>query len=124
MGYYFKDSSNFLNADAEFSASLQNFLLNAKLSFKGLEGTFYQSVIPVGLFYDNFDNGVLRWRNNLKGLSTTHINAGYNLKFKSFNFRPEIANTLLGNYVYLDQNLKTHNFYSYHMILNRNNNYR
>jgi hypothetical protein len=105
MGYYFKDSSNFLNADAEFSASLQNFLLNAKLSFKGLEGTFYQSVIPVGLFYDNFDNGVLGWRNNLKGLSTTHINAGYNLKFKSFNFRPEIANTLLGNYVYLDQNL-------------------
>ncbi|HLO43871.1 MAG TPA: putative porin [Leadbetterella sp.] len=105
LGYYFKDSSNFLNADAEFSANLKNFLLNAKLSFKGLEGTFYQSVIPAGLFYDNFDNGILKWKNNFKGLSTTHINAAYNLRYKAIIFRPEVSNTLLGNYVYLDQNL-------------------
>lgn len=106
LGYYFKDSSNFLNADAEFSASLKNFLLNSKLSFKGLEGTFYQSVIPVGLFYDNFDNGVIGWNNSFKGLSTTHLKAGYGLKYKSFSFKPELANTLLGNYVYLNQKLK------------------
>lgn len=106
LGYYFKDSSNFLNADAEFSANLKNFLLNSKLSFKGLDGTFYQSVIPVGLFFDNFDNGVLSWNNAFKGLSTTHLKAGYNLKYKSLNFRPELANTILGNYVYLNQNLQ------------------
>jgi hypothetical protein len=106
LGYYFKDSSNFLNADAEFSANLKNFLLNTKLSFKGLRGTFYQSVIPAGLFFDNFDNGILRWNNNFKGISTTHINGTYDLNYKSLNIRPEIANTLLGNYVYLDQTLK------------------
>lgn len=106
LGYYFKDSSNYLNTDAEFSANLKNFLLNAKLSFKGLEGTFYQSVIPVGLFYDNFDNGILNWKNNFKGLSTTHLKAGFNLNYKGINIKPEVANTLLGNYIYLDQKLK------------------
>ncbi|MCP9769988.1 hypothetical protein EGI22_18955 [Lacihabitans sp. LS3-19] len=106
LGYYFVDSSNFLNADAEFSANLKNFLLNSKLSFKGLEATFYQSVIPVGLFYDTFDYNVIRWNNNFKGISTTYINAKYKLNFKNFEFQPEIANTLLGNYVYINQNLK------------------
>ena len=105
IGYYFKDSSNFLNVDGEFSLDISKFYINATIFYKGIEGTFYQSLTPAGIFYNKFDNGILSWNKELQNVSNTYINAAYPLKFKKFNFKPMLSNLLIGNYVYLNEKM-------------------
>lgn len=104
LRYFFPDSTNFLNADAEFS--INSFYLNGIISFKGLEGQFFQSIRPAGLFYQNFDNGIVNWNLDFGAVSNTYIKADYKLHFGQFRIEPGISNTLYANYLYLDHNAK------------------
>lgn len=103
LRYFFPDSSNFLNADGEFS--INSFYVNGIISFKGLQGQFFQSIRPAGLFFENYDNGILSWQNNFGAISNTFIKASYDLNFGKIRFQPAVSNTLYANYIYLNKEL-------------------
>lgn len=104
LRYFLKDSTQFVNADAEFS--INGFYINAQAVIKGIDLSFYQSVKPVGLFWSSFNNGYFRYENDFKSPSYTYFDASVKVKLGKFVFEPKLSNTLYGNYLYLNQKAK------------------
>jgi hypothetical protein len=105
LAYYFKDSTNRVIAEAEFSTNL-GYFLNGEITFKNFKGQFYQSFSPVGLFYSQYYTPLNEWRNILTNPFNTFIKGTFDFNYSGIYIKPGARYTIYSNYIYLDQKQK------------------
>jgi hypothetical protein len=107
LGYVFKDSTNTLDVKAELSPNPDKGLfyrLDATLFYKGFEFSFFNSSSPAGLFYSNFQNGVLDFTKNeeLSLINSRHFEVKFPVSYRRLRLIPEARWTGISNYTYLN----------------------
>ncbi len=102
LGYVFPDSTNTLDVKAEISHD--KYLLDATMFYKGFEIGFYNSSLPVGLFYSNFSNNYLNFNlnpQNFKNINSSHLTGKFPIAYRNFKFIPEARFSNITNYTYM-----------------------
>ncbi|MFT6880415.1 MAG: hypothetical protein ACJARG_001347 [Arcticibacterium sp.] len=106
-GYWFPDSSSYLNTDFYFGFGKgTNVFLNSKLRVKGFNLGFKFIRKPAALFSQSFQSDVASWNNNFQNITYTEASANYLLRGKKLWFEPKVRINLVSNYIYFNENLK------------------
>jgi Putative porin len=112
LDYYFKDSLNFIKAEAEASLDLGIFFMGGIIHYKGVEGFFHQSITAPSLQYQIYYNGPMYWNNRFNNVpqfnnvSQTIIKAAFPITINNLRLKPFFQNTLYVNYLYFNSELK------------------
>ncbi|WAC09265.1 putative porin [Dyadobacter pollutisoli] len=103
LGYYLKDSSNYLTAEADLNlAKNVEYKLKAELNTHWGKAGFQSIQTAPDLMVQRYLSNHFAWRNNFDPTKIQTIYASLRLKTKKIDFVPEIQIHQINDYIYYD----------------------
>jgi hypothetical protein len=103
LGYYLKDSSNYLTAEADLNlAKNVEYRLKGELNTKWGKAGFQSIQTAPDLLTERYVGNHFQWRNNFDPTKVQTIYASLPLKTKKIEFVPEIQIHQINDYIYYD----------------------
>ncbi|KQS34353.1 hypothetical protein ASG33_07690 [Dyadobacter sp. Leaf189] len=103
LGYYLKDSSNYLTAEADLNlAKNVEYRLKGELNTKWGKAGFQSIQTAPDLLTERYISNHFEWRNNFDPTKVQTIYASLPLKTKKIEFVPEIQIHQINDYIYYD----------------------
>jgi hypothetical protein len=103
LGYYLKDSSNYLTAEADLNlAKNVEYKLKAELNTRWGKAGFQSIQTAPDLMVQRYLSNHFEWRNNFDPTKVQTIYASLSLKTKKVDFVPEIQIHQINDYIYYD----------------------
>lgn len=103
LSYYLKDSTQHLIAEGEHLLG-RDFKLKGELSTRWLKAGYQTIFRSPDLLMQNYISNVLKWENDFDLTGANTIYGSIPLKYKKFEFVPEVQYHLLTKYLYYDEN--------------------
>ncbi|UBM59605.1 putative porin [Marinilongibacter aquaticus] len=120
-GYWFADSSSFLDNEVYIGYGSQNkgnFYLNSELKIKNYTLGFRQVSKPAPLLYTEFSTPVAAWNQNMNNTNTTTAFAQARIAKENLWFVPKMTVHWVSNYLYFSDSLLPQQSNKKHLILN------
>lgn len=101
LGYYLKDSTQYLTVQGEHLLG-KDFMLRGDLSTRWFRAGYQTSFWSPDLIMQRYESNHLRWSNNFKLSGANTIYGALPIKTRTLQFSPEVQYHLVSNYLYYD----------------------
>ncbi len=103
LGYYFKDSTQYLTAEGEHLLG-KDLKLKGEITTKWAKAGYQTILTSPDMLMDYYNSNVLRWKNDFKMEWVNSIYGAIPLKTEKINFVPELQYHFIRQHLYYDQN--------------------
>ncbi len=103
LGYYFKDSTQYLTAEGEHLLG-KDLKLKGEITTKWARAGYQTILTSPDMLMDYYNSNILRWNNNFKMEWVNSIYGSIPIKTEKLDFTPELQYHFVRQHLYYDEN--------------------